>query len=154
IEEVEDGNVHNASTCAWALPAARPLTARRAGRRSRGCVPSATSKRPVVAAIDMGYGHLRAALSLAEAFGVPLQRMEEPPLGDERDARFWGRTRNFYEALTRFSQLGAVSAPLGALVQAITAIPPPWPARDRSGPSAGTRWMVRAARSGAGARLA
>jgi hypothetical protein len=112
------------------------------------------SKRPVVAAIDMGYGHLRAALSLADAFEVPLQRMEEPPLGDAVDARFWRRTRNFYEALTRFSQLPPVSAPLGALVHAITAIPPPWPARDRSGPTAGTRWMVRAAKSGAGAQLA
>ncbi|MFL5367099.1 MAG: hypothetical protein ACJ781_16650 [Myxococcales bacterium] len=113
-----------------------------------------TSKRPVVVAIDMGYGHLRAAISLADLLGVPLQRMEEPPLGDARDAKFWGRTRELYEALTRFSQLPAVSRPLGALVQAITAIPPPWPRRDRSGASAGTRWMERAARSGAGAQLA
>ena len=102
----------------------------------------------------MGYGHLRAAVSLADLLGVPVQRMEEPPLGDARDAKFWGRTREFYEALTRFSQLPAVSAPLGAVVQALTAIPPPWPRRDRSGPSAGTRWMEKAARSGAGAQLA
>jgi hypothetical protein len=117
-------------------------------------VANGASKRPVVAAIDMGYGHLRAALSLADLFGVPLHRMEEPPLGDARDAQFWRRTREFYEALTRFSQFPAVSAPLGALVEAITAIPPPWPRRDRSGPTAGTRWMERAARSGAGAQLA
>src|SRR4051812_13594417 len=102
----------------------------------------------------MGYGHLRAAISLADLLGVPLQRMEEPPLGDARDAKFWGRTRELYEALTRFSQLPAVSRPLGALVQAITAIPPPWPRRDRSGASAGTRWRERAPRRGAGALVA
>jgi hypothetical protein len=117
-------------------------------------VPEEASKRPVVAAIDMGYGHLRAGIALADLLGVPLRRMEEPPLGDAVDARFWNRTRKFYEALTRFSQLPPVSIPLGALLKTITAIPPPWPARDRSGPTAGTRWMVGAARSGAGRQLA
>ena len=38
--------------------------------------------RPVVAAIDMGYGHLRAAAPLADALGVPMLQMDLPPLGD------------------------------------------------------------------------
>jgi hypothetical protein len=120
----------------------------------RGFVPDAASQRPIVAAIDMGYGHVRAALPLADALGVPLLRMEEPPLGDEVDRRFWERTRRFYEPLTRFSQIPALGGPLRAVLAAITAIPPPWPQRDLSAPSAGTRWMERAARSGVGARLA
>jgi hypothetical protein len=45
--------------------------------------------RPVVAAIDMGYGHLRAAAPLADALGVPMLQMDLPPLGDARDAWFW-----------------------------------------------------------------
>src|SRR5207248_278530 len=100
----------------------------------------------------------RQPTSTENPFGLRRRRSTNwrsaPPPGGETDARFWGRTRNFYEALTRFSQFPAVRAPLGALVKAITAIPPPWPARDRSGPTAGTRWMVRAAKSGAGVQLA
>jgi hypothetical protein len=68
--------------------------------------------RPVVAAIDMGYGHLRAAAPLADALGVPLR----------------------------------------GLLARITAIPEA--GGDLSAPTAGTRWMERAARAGAGRALA
>src|SRR6267378_3520991 len=95
---------------------------------------------PVVAAIDMGYGHLRAAAPLADA------------LGDARDAWFWWRTRAFYEPLTRWSQVPALGAPLRGLLARITAIPDA--GGDLSGPTAGTRWMERAARAGAGRALA
>src|SRR3989442_12321216 len=79
--------------------------------------------RPIVAAIDMGYGHLRAAAPLADALGVPMLRMDLPPLGDARDAWFWRRTRAVYEPLTRWSQIGLVGAPLRAFLGRITAIP-------------------------------
>src|SRR5438445_11421481 len=108
--------------------------------------------RPIVAAIDMGYGHLRAAAPLADALGVPMLRMELPPLGDARDAWFWRRRRAVYEPLTRWSQIGLVGAPLRALLGRITAIPEG--GVDLSAPTAGTRWMERAARGGAGRALA
>src|SRR5882762_4036171 len=107
---------------------------------------------PVVAAIDMGYGHLRAAAPLADALGVPLLLMDLPPLGDARDAWFWWRTRAFYEPLTRWSQVPALGAPLRGLLARITAIPDA--GGDFSAPTAGTRWMERAARAGAGRALA
>jgi len=107
---------------------------------------------PVVAAIDMGYGHLRAAAPLADALGVPMLRMDLPPLGDARDAWFWWRTRAFYEPLTRWSQAGLFGAPLRALLERITAIPET--DGDLSAPTTGTRWMERAARGGAGRALA
>ncbi|HEY6911219.1 MAG TPA: hypothetical protein VI356_17705 [Myxococcales bacterium] len=109
---------------------------------------------PVVAAIDMGYGHLRPAAALAEHLGVGVMRMDAPPLGDARDRAFWERARRLYEPLTRFSQLPGIGPPLRALLGAVTAIPSPWPARDLSGPSAGTRWLSRAAREGVGQALA
>ena len=108
--------------------------------------------RPVVAAIDMGYGHLRAAAPLADALGVPLLRMDLPPLAGPVDARLWWRTRAMYEPLTRWSQSGPAAAPLRAMLARITAIPNG--AEDSSGPTAGTRWMERAARHGAGRTLA
>src|SRR6267142_725790 len=104
---------------------------------------------PFVAAIDMGYGHLRAAAPLADALGVPLLLMDLPPLGDARDAWFWWRTRAFYEPLTRWSQVPALGAPLRGLLARITAIPDA--GGHLSGPTAGTRWIERAARAGAAA---
>jgi hypothetical protein len=108
--------------------------------------------RPVVAAIDMGYGHLRAAAPLADALGVPLLLMDRPPLGQARDAWFWWRTRALYEPLTRWSQVPGLGAPLRELLTRITAIPEA--GGDLSAPTAGTRWMERAARAGAGRTLA
>jgi hypothetical protein len=108
--------------------------------------------RPVVAAIDMGYGHLRAAAPLADALGVPLLLMDLPPLGNARDAWFWWRTRALYEPLTRWSQVPGLGGPLRELLARITAIPEAH--GDLSAPTAGTRWMERAARAGAGRVLA
>ena len=115
---------------------------------------SAPMQTPVVAAIDMGYGHLRPAAALARHLGVRLLRMDAPPLGDARDREFWDRTRRLYEPLTRFSQLPGVGPPLRALLNAVTAIPSPWPSRDLSGPGPGTKWMLKAAREGVGQALA
>jgi UDP-N-acetylglucosamine:LPS N-acetylglucosamine transferase len=110
--------------------------------------------RPIVAAIDMGYGHLRPAAALAGYLGTEVLRMDLPPLGDERDRSFWERTRTAYEPLTRFSQLPGIGPPLRALLHTLTSIERPWPARDLSGETAGTRWMRRAAAGGAGKTLA
>jgi hypothetical protein len=110
--------------------------------------------RAVVAAIDMGYGHLRPAAALAGYLGVDVLQMDHPPLGDERDRKFWESARELYEPLTRFSQLPGVGRPMRALLNTITAIPSPWPVRDLSGPTQGTKWMARAAREGVGRKLA
>src|SRR5476649_1836820 len=109
---------------------------------------------PIVAAIDMGYGHLRPAAALADYLKTQVLQMDQPPLGDVRDHRFWERTRNLYEPLTRFSQLPGIGPPLRALLNTITAIPAAWPVRDLSEPTQGSRWMHRAAGEGAGQVLA
>ncbi len=109
---------------------------------------------PIVAAIEMGYGHLRPAAALAERLGTTVMQIDAPPLGDARDREFWTRSRRLYEPLTRFSQLPGFGPPLRALLEAVTAIPPPWPSRDLSAPSAGTKWMLKAARDGVGQALA
>ena len=109
---------------------------------------------PVLVAIDMGYGHLRPAAALAERLGTPVQLMDGPPLGDEHDQLWWRRTRKLYEPLSRWTQLPLIGRPAQALLDLITAIPPLYPARDRSAPNAGTKALVRAARSGIGRALA
>jgi hypothetical protein len=109
---------------------------------------------PIVAAIDMGYGHLRPAAALADYLQTQVLQMDQPPLGNAQDHRFWERTRNLYEPLTRFSQLPGIGPPMRAVLNTITAIPAAWPVRDLSGPTQGTRWMQRAAGEGAGQALA
>ena len=110
--------------------------------------------KPRILAIDMGYGHLRPAAALAEYLEVDVLQMDRAPAGDDKDFRFWQRARELYEPLTRFSQLPLIGPPMQALLSAITAIPEPWPRRDLSGPTPGTRWMERAARDGIGRQLA
>src|SRR5947207_5122128 len=111
-------------------------------------------RKTVVAAIDMGYGHLRPAAALADLLGTEVLQMDRPPLGHARDRAFWNPVRTLYEPLTRLSQVPAVGLPLRTLLNTITAIPPLWPSRDLSGPSQGTRWMRKAAKIGVGRRLA
>src|SRR5882724_1154201 len=111
-------------------------------------------RKTVVAAIDMGYGHLRPAAALADHLGTEVLQMDRPPLGGEKDQRFWESTRELYEPLTRLSQLPGVGPPMRAVLNTITAIPEPWPVRDLSGPTQGTRWMLRAAADGVGEVLA
>ena len=102
----------------------------------------------------MGYGHLRPAAALAGFLGVEVQQIDRPPLGDQIDFNFWERTRKVYEPLTRLSQIPFVGPALQGILHAVTDIPFPWPERDLSGPTQGTKWMERAAEEGVGRALA
>ena len=110
--------------------------------------------KPVVTAIDMGYGHLRPAAALADHLATEVVQMDAPPFGTRRDRAFWTGIRKFYEPLTRMSQVGICAGLMRALLNTLTAIPPPLPERDLSGPTQGTRWMCGAARVGVGRALA
>src|SRR5437879_13834759 len=101
--------------------------------------------KPIVAAIEMGYGHLRPAAALAEALGTDLLQMDLPPLGEDVDWRFWESTRRLYEPLTRVSQLPGVGGPMRALLNTVAAIPSPWPAHGLSGLPRGPKCWERSA---------
>jgi UDP-N-acetylglucosamine:LPS N-acetylglucosamine transferase len=109
---------------------------------------------PVVAAIDMGYGHLRPAAALADELGTQVACMDAPPLGGPEDRAFWVRVRALYEPLTRLSQIRFVGLPARGALRLLTRIPPLTADGDLSGPTQGTRWMARAAASGVGRQLA
>src|SRR4051812_27491038 len=110
--------------------------------------------KPLVAAIDMGYGHLRPAAALAGELGTEVLSMDLPPLGERKDREVWDGVRRFYEPLTRISQLPGIGLPARALLDVITAIPPLRAGQDLSGPTQGTRWLCRAAEAGVGRTLA
>jgi hypothetical protein len=105
---------------------------------------------PIVVAVEMGLGHLRAGAAVADALGQPLLQADRDPLADEAEQRIWRRTRRWYEGLTRLSQLRVVGPPLRALVGGITHIPHLHPGRDLSAPTMSTRFLDRLVRRGLG----
>jgi len=103
-----------------------------------------------VVAIDMGYGHLRPARTLAERLGGTVLHADRPPLADTEEQRHWGAIRQFYETTTRTSSLPWVGPPFRSLLNVITDIPPLYPFRDLSNRTLGVRWLERLARKGLG----
>jgi hypothetical protein len=79
---------------------------------------------PALVSAEMGYGHLRAALPLVEAFGTKLLSADQPPLADEAEVLLWARVRRIQELLSKPMQLGRLLGnPLG-LMDRVTNIPP------------------------------
>src|SRR5437867_4319814 len=56
---------------------------------------------PLVVAIEMGYGHLRAAAPLAELLGAEVLQCDRPPLADADEQRLWAEARHLYEGRSR-----------------------------------------------------
>jgi hypothetical protein len=91
--------------------------------------------KPLVVSVEMGYGHLRAALPLAEALGVEVLHADREPLAGPEERRLWRRTRQLYELVSRASQLPWVGAPFRRLLDEATEIPHLFPLRDLSAPN-------------------
>lgn len=106
-----------------------------------------------VVAVEMGYGHLRPAHSLAAAMGVPVLSFDAPPLATEGEHRFWRRVRSAYEIVSRASQAPGVGRIMGGLLDGVTHIQHLHPYRDLSAPSGATLLLHQLARRGFGARL-
>jgi hypothetical protein len=80
-----------------------------------------SSEVPVVAAISMGYGHLRAGLAVAQALGTSLVRADEAPVAGLVERLAWGGAHGAYDLLSRRA---ARRDPLATrLLEGITAIP-------------------------------
>jgi hypothetical protein len=115
--------------------------------------PMPSRSTPLVLSVDMGYGHMRAAVPLAAALGTEVLYADQAPLADAEERREWVRTRQFYEITTRLSQVPLVGAPLRLVLDGVTHIPHLHPSRDLSSPSAGARGLERLIRNGLGRGL-
>ena len=93
---------------------------------------------PLIAAVEMGYGHMRAAHSLARATGLPVLQVDRPPLADEEDQRLWNSLRRLYEVTSRTSQLPGIGLPLRSLLDALSQgfVANPWFVGDDSSAAA------------------
>lgn len=108
---------------------------------------------PVVASVEMGYGHLRAAHALADRLGTGVVHVDRPPVVDADEQRLWRASRRFYEITSRASQLPFVGAPMRSLLDSLTAIPHLYPYRDLSAPTLQVRSLDRLIRKGLGRGL-
>ena len=66
---------------------------------------------PIVASVEMGYGHLRPAHALASALGTEVLNVDQPPLVAPEELRLWRTSRRFYEITSRASQIPFAGAP-------------------------------------------
>jgi hypothetical protein len=112
------------------------------------------SEKPVVASIEMGYGHLRAAHALASALGTEVLQVDRPPLVAAEELRLWRASRRFYEITSRASQIPIAGAPLRSLLESLTSIPHLHPQRDLSAPTLQVRSLHRLIERGLGRGLA
>lgn len=115
--------------------------------------PTPSPDVPLVASVEMGYGHLRPAHALATELGCEVVRADRPPLADEDDLRLWTASRRFYEAASRLSQLPLAGPLLKPVLEAVTAIPHLHPRRDLSHATPAVRMQQRLIRKGMGAGL-
>jgi hypothetical protein len=102
--------------------------------------------KPTVVAIDMGYGHLRPARTIATMLRCPVLHADQPPLADAEERERWATTRRFYETMSRVSAAPWVGKPFQAILNAATSIPPLHPFRDLSARTIGVRLIEHSAR--------
>ncbi|MEP0775531.1 MAG: hypothetical protein HRF46_14375 [Acidobacteriota bacterium] len=100
----------------------------------------------VVAAVDMGYGHLRAAHALASALRQEVVEVDREPFASLAESKLWRHLRRGYTLLSRASQAPLVGGPLGRLLDGITQIPHLYPYRDLSSPTLAVEilnWLIQ-----------
>jgi hypothetical protein len=107
----------------------------------------------MVVAVEMGFGHLRAADAVARALGQPLLHADRAPLAEDAERALWARTRRNYERLSRWSTVPGLGLPFRRLLESITHIPPLHPARDLSAPTFSTGLLERLLARGLGRGL-
>jgi hypothetical protein len=116
--------------------------------------PRSLAERVALVAVDMGYGHLRAAWPLAEALGCRVLELDRPPLATGEESRRWQRTRAGYELISRASRLPLVGHAFRWLVDTLTAVPSLHGRRDHAAPTVAVSALERMIESGLGATLA
>jgi hypothetical protein len=77
---------------------------------------------PIVVAVEMGYGHLRPAHTLAEFFHTNVLRMDLPPAASPAEVVIWRGARMLYNALSRAGDWPVVGLAAQRMLEKITKI--------------------------------
>ena len=88
----------------------------------------------------MGYGHLRAAMPLADELGIELCHADQPPFADQQEEWLWTVARGIHRLLSKPTRLaGLMGKWARTAMDAVTLIPPLHESSDLSAPGAGAR---------------
>jgi hypothetical protein len=108
------------------------------------------AKTPLVVAVEMGLGHLRAADAVARALGRPLLHADRAPVAGPEEQQLWARSRLAYERVSRLSQLPVAGWPFRKALETLTRIPPLHPTRSLAAPTFSTGLLERLVSRGLG----
>jgi hypothetical protein len=114
-------------------------------------MPPATNT--MVVSLEMGYGHLRAAHSLANALGTEVTLADEAPLADEFERKLWQWIRRAHGLLSRPTPWAFFERPANAMMDLVTMIPSLYDAADQSRPDVAVLALHRLIRLGLGKGL-
>ncbi|MBT7338406.1 MAG: hypothetical protein HN802_01740 [Candidatus Jacksonbacteria bacterium] len=108
-----------------------------------------------IIAVDMGYGHERAAYGLkhlaVEGEGIIIANNYSGI--PRKDSFMWNGSRKIYETLSRAKSIPLVGNTLFGFIDKMQTIPPFYPARDLSAPTGQTKQNYASIRAGLGRDL-
>jgi hypothetical protein len=116
-------------------------------------LPTATGTRVCLAALEMGYGHLRAAHALAAEGRLEVIEADRAPVAAPAETALWRRARAGYEWLSRATDLPVAGGLARRLLDGVTRVPPVDGRGDLSAPDSAVRSLRRFAARGLGAGL-
>ena len=106
-----------------------------------------------VVAVDMGYGHERAAYALRDLAYGSVQIANSYPGIPQKERRHWRQLREVYEQVSRVKSVPVIGNVLFEAMDYFQQIDPFYPRRDLSAPNLQLRQTYRFIRDGLGAHL-
>ncbi|MFA5163691.1 MAG: hypothetical protein WC441_04200 [Patescibacteria group bacterium] len=104
-------------------------------------------------AIDMGYGHQRAAYPLLDLAGGEILSMNDYPQMPAWERRYWQNNLALYEKISRFKKIPILGKIVFSIMDHFQRIKPFYPFRDLSKPSWQQLTFLRAIKKGLGKDL-
>lgn len=101
-----------------------------------------------VIAVDMGYGHQRAAYPFRDIACERIITANSDKIVTPEEKRIWEKLQAFYEGVSRFSRVPVIGPPLWRAYDRFQAISPHYPFKDLSKPTLGSMRLHRLIRRG------
>lgn len=101
-----------------------------------------------VIAVDMGYGHQRAAYPFRDIACERIITANSDKIVTPEEKRLWEKLQGFYEGVSRFSRVPVIGPPIWRAYDRLQAISPHYPFRDLSKPTVGSMRLHRLIRRG------
>jgi hypothetical protein len=111
------------------------------------------NSRPMIVSVEMGYGHLRAAHTLAELFGTEVVRMDVPPIAGPVETAVWRGILGLYKGISKACDRPIVGPAAGLILENVTGIAPIRTQAAKKPPTLITRIVDSLSRTVVGRRL-